>query len=159
MARCGSAYSCPACGAEVAERRLICACGADLGLLARLDAVADAWFNEALASLAAGAPGRALEWLSACCAARPADAAARRVQAKLWARFGHWREAHDSLDRAAAVDPDAADLQAIREAVNELERASSRAETSSRPEAAGCGGDRPPGGGRSRRARARKPRA
>jgi tetratricopeptide (TPR) repeat protein len=83
--------------------------------LQRLDSVADAWFNRALESLARGATGRALEWLSASCAARPTDAAVRRAQAKVWAQLGRWDEARDALERAAAIDPDAAELEAIRE--------------------------------------------
>jgi regulator of sirC expression with transglutaminase-like and TPR domain len=91
-----------------------------LSLLQRLDAVADAWFNRALEALAAGAPGRALEWLSACCAARPTDAAARRAQAKVWAQLGHWEEARDALERAAAIEPDVPELEAIRQALREV---------------------------------------
>lgn len=95
-----------------------CRCGADLMLLRRIDAIADAWFNRGLEALAAGAPGRALEWLSAYCAARPTDAAAHRVQAKLWAQLGHWTEASEALDRATELDPGAPDLLAVREALS-----------------------------------------
>jgi tetratricopeptide (TPR) repeat protein len=86
-----------------------------------LEALADAWFNRALAALAEGRPGRALEWLSACCAARPTDAEARRAQAKAWAQLGRWVEARDALDRAAEIDPDAAELEVIRQAVDAAE--------------------------------------
>lgn len=108
-------YSCPACGAEEVASRTTCLCGADLAPLQRLDGMADAWFNRALESLAVGQTGRALEWLSASCAARPTDAAARRAQARIWAQLGLWQEARDALQRAADIDPDApelADLQA-----------------------------------------------
>ena len=153
-------YSCPACGAEVIGNRLLCACGADLSLLARLDAVADAWFNEALASLEQGRPGRALEWMSACCAARPTDAAARCAQAKIWARLGRWQEAHDSLERAAALDPGAPDLQTIRDAIKDgASEASSRAgESIQGPVPASRGGTRPRRSRTTRRVRARKSR-
>lgn len=110
-------YSCPACNAEDTAQRTTCRCGADLTLLLRLDAVADAWFNRALEALAQGAPGRALEWLSACCAARPTDAAARRAQARVWAQLGRIDEARDALDRAAELDPTAPELIVIREAL------------------------------------------
>jgi Tfp pilus assembly protein PilF len=110
-------YSCPACGAENVVGMTACRCGNDLTLLRGIDAAADAWFNRGLEALAAGAPGRALEWLSACCVARPTDAAALRIQAKLWARLGHVREAGEALDRAAELDPSSPDLLAAREAI------------------------------------------
>jgi tetratricopeptide (TPR) repeat protein len=112
-------YSCAACGAEEVGRQARCRCGADLTLLAQLDAVADTWFNRALAALAEDAPGQALEWLSACCAARPTDAAARRAQAKVWAQLGHWKEAAGALERAAAIEPDAPEIADIRQALNQ----------------------------------------
>ncbi len=110
-------YNCPACGEGEVTGRTRCRCGADLALLQQLDAVADGWFNRGLEALAAGRPGEALEWLSACCAARPTDAAARRAQAKVWAQLGHFAEARVALERAAALDPDAAELRAFREAL------------------------------------------
>jgi tetratricopeptide (TPR) repeat protein len=113
-------YSCPCCGAESAADRSKCPCGADLSLLARLDGVADAWFNEGLQALERGARGRALEWVSACCAARPTDAAARLVQARLWGQLGLWAEASDALERAAAIDPTLPELTAVREALAAL---------------------------------------
>ncbi|GEM_PF-1369875 len=112
-------YSCPACSAMDLEGRETCACGADLSLLAGLEAVSDAWFNEGLRALSEGARGRALEWFSAACAARPTDAAARRAQAKVWAQLGRWDEALDALDRAAVIEPDADELNAIRQAIEE----------------------------------------
>ena len=115
-------YSCPACGAEDVAKRSVCVCGADLSLLERLDAVADAWFNRALEALEEGAVGRALEWLSACCAARPTDAAALRAQAKVWAQLGHLKEAQGALERAAAIEPDGAETAAIRQALAECAR-------------------------------------
>jgi len=110
-------YSCPACGAGDVSNRAACACGADLSLLQRLDSVADSWFNRALDALAEQQPGRALEWLSACCVARPTDAAAARAQAKVWAQLGRWEEAGAALERAAALDPDAPELEDIRHAI------------------------------------------
>jgi predicted Zn-dependent protease len=115
-------YSCPECGAEEVASRATCVCGADLVPLQRLDSVADAWFNRALESLAGGATGRALEWLSASCAARPTDVAARLAQAKVWAQLGHCDEARDALERAAAIDPDAAELEIIRTALDGISR-------------------------------------
>jgi Flp pilus assembly protein TadD len=87
-----------------------------LTLLLRIDAVADAWFNRGLEALAEGQPGRALEWMSACCAARGGDAAAHRALGKLWARLGHPAEAGSALDRAAELEPDSPDLLAARAA-------------------------------------------
>jgi len=115
-------YSCPACGADDVEGRTVCRCGADVTLLQRLDSIADAWFNRALEALAEGRAGRALEWLSACCAARPTDAAARRAQARVWAQLGRYREALDALERAAELDPTAAELPSIREALDEAQQ-------------------------------------
>lgn len=113
--------TCPACGAENATIPVRCRCGADLALLQRLDGIADAWFNRALEALAAGSPGRALEWLSACCVARPTDAAARRAQARVWAQLGCWQPARDALERAEALDPDAAEVAEIRQALDEAQ--------------------------------------
>jgi tetratricopeptide (TPR) repeat protein len=112
-------YNCPACGAIDVEGRETCACGADLSLLARLEAVSDAWFNEGLRVLSEGARGRALEWFSAACAARPTDAAARRAQAKVWAQLGRWDEAREALERAALIEPDADELNTLRQAIEE----------------------------------------
>jgi len=118
-------YSCPACGAENVAQRSACACGADLTLLRKLDGLGDAWFNRALESLAAGATGRAIEWLAACCVARPNDAAACRALAKAWAQLGHWREACDALDRAVALDPQDPTLEPIREVLREAKELTS----------------------------------
>jgi tetratricopeptide (TPR) repeat protein len=112
-------YSCPACGTEDVAARANCLCGADLTLLRRLDEIADAWFNRGLEAASAGAPGRALEWLSACCVARPTDAAARRAQAKVWAQLGCRAAAEDALARAAAIEPDAPELAVLRQALQE----------------------------------------
>jgi tetratricopeptide (TPR) repeat protein len=90
-----------------------------LSLLQRLDSVADSWFNRALDALAEQQPGRALEWLSACCVARPTDAAAARAQAKVWAQLGRWEEAGAGLERAAALDPDAPELEDLRQVLEE----------------------------------------
>jgi len=128
-------YNCPACGAAEVAGLSVCRCGADLALLQRLNALADVWFNRALEALAAGTPGRALEWLSACCAARPTDAAARRAQAKVWAQLGRWDEARDALDRAALIEPDAGNLAAIRATFEDAAKhaAPSAAKTSAAP--------------------------
>jgi predicted Zn-dependent protease len=114
-------YTCPACGAEDVSNQPVCRCGADLSLLQRLDAVADAWFNRALEALADHHPGRALEWLSASCAARPTDVAARRAQAKVWAQLGRLSEARDSLGRARDIEPDEPELAEIESALQALE--------------------------------------
>lgn len=117
-------YDCPACGAEdVADQAACRNCGAGLSLLLQLGQVADLWFNRALAELRNDAPnrGRALEWLSACCAARPTDAAARLAQAKIWAQLDCWPEAQDALDRAAKIEPEAPELNLIRQALQEAE--------------------------------------
>ena len=114
-------YSCPACGNSDVANQARCKCGADLTLLQCLEAVANAWFNRALSALADDRPGRALEWLSACCAARPMDAEARLVQAKVWARLGRWCEASDALDRAEGIGVSSDDLQAVRDVVREAE--------------------------------------
>jgi len=130
-------YSCPACGAEDIAGHTTCRCGADLTLLVRLDAVADAWFNRALEELARGAEGRALEWLSACCAARPTDAAAHRALARVWARLGHYAEALDALERASELDPAAEGLAALREAIGEAAAPKPRATPKPRTKKAG----------------------
>ena len=110
-------YSCPACGADDVGGRDRCKCGADVSLLRALDAAPDAWFNRALKALNDGDPGRALEWVSACCAARPSDGAARRVQAKIWAQLGHWQEAVRALSQSAEIEPDSDEVKEIREAL------------------------------------------
>jgi len=112
-------YSCPSCGRSDIEKTDTCSCGADLTLLRHLDAVCDAWFNRALGCLAEGEEGRALEWLSACCAGRPSDAGAALALAKVWARLGHWREASSALSRAADIDPCIEGLEAVRQAIQE----------------------------------------
>lgn len=114
-------YNCPACGIEDVAQDTNCRCGADLSLLLQLDSLADLWFNRALGELRDNAPGRALEWLSAACAVRPADAAARRAQARLWAQLGRYGEARDALARSAELEPDAPELVAIVAALNDEE--------------------------------------
>jgi Tfp pilus assembly protein PilF len=111
-------YSCPACGAGAAVGQVRCACGADLSLLVELAAVADAWFNRGLAALEAGDLTRALEWLAAGCAARPTDAAALRILARVWGRLGHHGAARDALDRSAAIEANAPDLDDLRRALS-----------------------------------------
>lgn len=112
-------YACPACGARDATSQTLCKCGADLSLLRALAAVTDAWFNRALLALANGNAGEALEWLSACCAAQPTDAAARRAQSRVWAQLGHLDEARRALDRARQIDGASPDLAAIEQALDD----------------------------------------
>jgi tetratricopeptide (TPR) repeat protein len=115
-------YSCPGCGFPNAAGLDVCRCGADLSLLLNLSLVADAWFNKALDALAEGQAGQALEWLSACCAASPTDAAARRAQAKVWAQLGRTVEARDALEQALLLDPTSAEAKEIRCALDAAER-------------------------------------
>jgi hypothetical protein len=112
-------YKCPACGVDVERWPVSCQCGADLLLLATLDAVVDGWYNRGLAALGRGACGEALEWFSACCVARPTDGEARVAQAKIWAQLGRWQEAGMSLARARDLGVDAAELAAVEEGINE----------------------------------------
>lgn len=109
--------NCPACGAPAPPERRVCGCGADLELLHSLNGVADAWFNRALEAAAGGAPGRALEWASACCAARPTDAQALRLLARLWAQLGRPAEAQAALARARVLDPEAPETTRIQAAL------------------------------------------
>ena len=115
-------YSCPACNNPDVSGRSSCVCGADLSLLRSLDALPDLWFNEALDSIAENRPGRAIEWLAACCAVRPTDAAALRLLAKTWILLDRWREASDALDRAVALDPDAPEVPRLRESIMALRK-------------------------------------
>lgn len=116
-------YSCPACGKEDVTGQLTCIrCGTDLSLLKTLDSIADAWFNRALKEIDDGNSGRALQWLSACCAARPMDAEALRTRARVWGILGHWKEARDSLEEAQEVDPDAPELKEIESALQVAEK-------------------------------------
>ncbi len=112
-------YKCPACGAGDATGRTQCRCGADLTLLQALDAVADAWFNRGLQALDRDAPGEALEWFCACCAARPSDVAARLAQAKTWARLERYEQARDALEKARKTAPDAEGLDELAQALEE----------------------------------------
>jgi hypothetical protein len=106
-------YSCPACKRDGVGGQTRCTCGADLEVLCRLDELADHWFNAALAALAAGRPGLALEWLAACCKARPTDAPAHYALAKVWAQLGHVPEAEAALACARDLDPGAPELAAL----------------------------------------------
>jgi predicted Zn-dependent protease len=115
--------ACPACGNEIEAGRALCRCGADLSVLQRLDAVADAWYNRAMRAVAAGQAGEALAWISACCAARPTDAAARLVQARLWGQLGHPAEGLQALAQARDGDPDLPGLDATEQALRELDGA------------------------------------
>ena len=112
-------YVCPACGSDKATGQARCACGADLTILQCLDAVPDAWFNQALKALAENRLGEALEWLSACCTANPTDAAAWRALAKLWARLRRFKDADRALGRAEKIEPDSEELKAIRGAIED----------------------------------------
>jgi tetratricopeptide (TPR) repeat protein len=109
-------YDCPACGAAVAAGAAACrSCGADLGLLRAIDAVPDAWFNRGLDAIAAGHPGRAVEWFAAACAAKPGDSRLWLALARAWARLGRPAEALGALSRAVdagAVPEEAAVLRA-----------------------------------------------
>jgi tetratricopeptide (TPR) repeat protein len=84
--------------------------------------MSDGWFNRALECLDAGKPGRALEWLAACCASRPSDASARRALALVWAQLGRLAEARDALQQAVELDPDAAEIPIIRRALRDAGR-------------------------------------
>lgn len=119
-------FTCPTCGAAASPEDLVCRCGTDLALLWTLERLPDVWFNRALEALPAGRAGEALEWFAACCAARPSDAAARRALAKVWAQLGHVGEAERALEQSARIDPDHADLVAIRQAL--VERGPERAD-------------------------------
>lgn len=100
---------------------MVCGCGADLGLLACLDAVADSWFNASLAALEQGRRGEALEWMSACCRARPSEVAAWLALARLWAQGGSVADARRCLDEVAKLDPGHAELGVMRTALTALE--------------------------------------
>ncbi|MEA3401485.1 MAG: tetratricopeptide repeat protein [Armatimonadota bacterium] len=82
-----------------------CTCGADLRLLRELHALADAWFNEALAAAERGDMAAALRLIGACCTARPRDAQARYVMAQLFAQLGCLDEAEATLARCHQLDP------------------------------------------------------
>jgi tetratricopeptide (TPR) repeat protein len=112
-------YSCPECGSDQTSGEPRCRCGADLRLLQQVDALADVWFNRALAALAEGATGQALEWLAAACVARPTDVAARIALSQVWAQLGRWKEAADALERAAELDPGSVEVAALREALRQ----------------------------------------
>lgn len=109
-------FTCPGCGADAAAGSDRCRCGADLILLHKFNSLPDVWFNQALEALRQGQPGRALEWLSACCVAQPNDVSARVAQARVWAQLGRGAEARDCLDRAAGIDP-------VYPGIDELRRA------------------------------------
>ena len=149
--------TCPACGKQSSGNSTTCSCGADLTLLVCLEGQCDAWFNRALAALAEGELGRAVEWLSACCAARPSDAAAWRALARVWSRLGRWDDAGRAVERAAEVEPDAPDLETIRQAIAD---AAKPAETQEAPETqmparAAPGRKRAKSGRRKRRGKSR----
>ncbi len=98
-------YSCPACGKEVDAGAARCPCGADLTLLRDLHALADSWFNRALAAAEGSELGQALELMGACCAVRPHDAEARYVLAQLYGQLGLADEAQAALARRRELDP------------------------------------------------------
>jgi tetratricopeptide (TPR) repeat protein len=135
-------YKCPACGRSGVAGLSRCTCGADLTILENLQAVVDVWFNRGLAALAEGRPGNALEWLSACCVARPNDAAARLAQARVWAQLGNFSQAQVSLKQAEDLDPGLPGLadmaQALAEAGRQpLGKGPGRRRAAGRPEARG----------------------
>jgi hypothetical protein len=49
------------------------------------------------------------------------------AQAKLWAQLGRWAEAQEALDRAAEVEPELAELAAVRQAIAEAKPAADQA--------------------------------
>jgi hypothetical protein len=106
-------FRCPVCGVEIAPEWGVCTCGASLGLLRQMESVADAWYNRGLAELSAGRTGEALAWFSACCAARPTDAAARLAQAKVWGQLGHWLECARAAQRVREIDSSLPGLQEL----------------------------------------------
>jgi len=112
-------FTCPSCGEEPAAGQTTCKCGADLSVLASLDRLPDAWYNRALRAAGDGDAAAALEWMSACCAARPTDAGARCAQGKLWAQLGHWDAAARALAQAQAIDPDAPGSAELAKAIQE----------------------------------------
>lgn len=126
-------YTCPACGSVETSGKSTCRCGADLSLLQCIDVVADAWFNEGLDALARNETGKALEWMAACCTARPSDAAARRALGKIWAQLGHAHEARRCLDLSAENDPDHPDVAEVRAALDEIENSRKLVEASAAP--------------------------
>ena len=81
--------------------------------------IADAWFNRGLRAQADGEPGQALEWFSACCAARPGDAEARLAQAKTWGQLGRRKEALRTLQLARDINPDLPGIADTEQALNE----------------------------------------
>lgn len=113
-------FNCPVCGSEVKADRAKCHCGTDLSFLIRIDCLADAWFNQALLELDRGFPGRALEWLSACCIAQPSDVDARIALSKVWTQLGCLDEALDSLKRVEQLAPDRKEVEDIRECIKTL---------------------------------------
>ena len=107
-------YTCPECGREGLERRDLCWCGADVSLLSAMEAALDAWHNAGVAAAEAGDYERALEWFAACAVARPSDAGALTLLAKLWLRLGHPGAALRALDRATELEPETTERSALR---------------------------------------------
>ena len=105
--------TCPSCGAVATENLLCRQCNVDLSILYIINAVPDVWFNRAVESVQSGDWGKALEWVSACCVARPADASAHRMRAKIWGQLQHPIAARESLELARALEPDHPDLKVI----------------------------------------------
>lgn len=123
-------FSCPECGHDQINGASRCRCGADLRLLHQIDAIANVWFNRALAALDDGSPGRALEWFAAVSAARPNDIEARLALVKLWAHLGRLPEARDALSRAALLEPDSPDIAKLCDALNDSQEKPRRHEKS-----------------------------
>jgi len=96
-------YVCPACGNEDVSGLPVCACGADLSILAAISGACDAWFNQGLEAAGAGDLPQAMEWFSACCAAAPTDAAPWVAVAKVWLKTAPPAR---SAARAGASGPD-----------------------------------------------------
>ena len=114
---------CPACGVQVSDDKVICGCGADLGLLRKVDAVADAWYNRGVQAAAQGEPGEAVAWFSACCAARPTDAEAHLAKARAWGQLGMWGECRKALAQARLLVPDLDGAADVEQAAAEQEAA------------------------------------
>lgn len=98
--------SCPGCGKSITNTNSLCECGEDLTLLRQLDGVADAWYNRGVRAADAGDAGAALEWFSACCAARPSDVEARLAIARLWVHFNIWDDARRAAAQILEANPE-----------------------------------------------------
>jgi len=103
-------FTCPSCNREINSQTNDCFCGADLTILQTLGSVADAWFNKAIESLHENQTGRALEWIAACCSARPDDINALFVLAKIWIKLNCIHEARNVFERIKRLEPDHSEI-------------------------------------------------